>query len=161
MGMHMGEDRASPPPSWVHKGSSMSLRPIVALTLIFPLLLTSCATILRGEKQEIHFESDVPGTEVIVNGKSIGPPPVSADFMRRNEYTVAFEKNHRPLKQTRMVGTAGFGWFIADFIFGGIIGLAIDGITGNWNSFEPSVVRCCGTPSDGVAKKEAAGKKIK
>ncbi len=59
---------------------------IISLLIVFSfLILSGCATILKGTKQEITFESSPSGAKVFLDGNLIGTTPFTVK-LKKNKY---------------------------------------------------------------------------
>lgn len=109
--------------------------------LIFPgvifLLITisGCATIFSGSTEEITLESDPSGVVVMVNGVKEGTTPMIFVAKKGKEYNFEFVKKGYQSNFFKLVYNVGAGWVFLD-VLTGILGIAIDAATGNWNIFE-------------------------
>jgi hypothetical protein len=103
--------------------------------------LISCASIISGGSQKLTFNSDPQGAKVQVinkNGKlvKIANTPFTAklkrgsDFFTGEDYTVKYTlENYQPYETN--ISTSLNGWYVGNFIFGGLLGfLIIDPLTG-------------------------------
>jgi hypothetical protein len=64
----------------------------VASTLSLIFVVSSCATAVRGRKQEVSFWSDPAGASVIVDGTDVGTTPTTAELARHDTHSVRIEK---------------------------------------------------------------------
>lgn len=64
----------------------------IAATLLFIFTVSSCATAVRGRKQEISFWSDPAGASIIVDGANVGTTPASVELTRHDTHAVRIEK---------------------------------------------------------------------
>lgn len=113
------------------------------------LTMTGCASIFSGSTQTLTFKS-VPDTAniTITNklGEKIhtGSTPATVTLKRGNGYfkpagyQVTFSKEGFQTKTVQVKATVN-GWYIANIIFGGLIGfLIVDPITGAMYTLSPS-----------------------
>mgnify|MGYP005870685733 CR=1 FL=1 len=113
---------------------------LLAFILMAQLLLISgCATIVRDDSQPVSFSSDPQGAIVKLDGISGGITPTTIQVKRKIKATViSFEKEgfHTesfPLDKSLSAMTFG------NVIFGGIIGLGVDAMTGKNTNYPESV----------------------
>ena len=88
------------------------------------LLLVSsagCATFIRGNTTTVTVRSDAPGAEVVVDGEPRGVTP----FAMALDHTVDHDV---------VVRLGAAGWVVLDFFATGIIGIAVDAVTGAWRA---------------------------
>ena len=90
------------------------------------LMLTSCATIIKGSKQEFQITSNPSQATVYVNESSIGKTPITTKLARKEKNTKikltleGYKDVEIPLKRE------GNGWVWGNIVFGGLIGLIVD-----------------------------------
>lgn len=117
--------------------------------LVAALTMTGCASIFSGSTQTLTFKS-VPDTAniTITNklGEKIhtGSTPATVTLKRGNGYfkpagyQVTFSKEGFQTKTVQVKATVN-GWYIANIIFGGLIGfLIVDPATGAMYTLSPS-----------------------
>ena len=88
------------------------------------LLLVSSAggaTFIRGNTTTVTVRSDAPGAEVVVDGEPRGVTP----FAMALDHTVDHDV---------VVRLGAAGWVVLDFFATGIIGIAVDAVTGAWRA---------------------------
>ena len=89
---------------------------IMLLGVASLFFLSSCATIVSGSRQTVKFDSTPTNATVFIDETEVGKTP----FERLDGY--------EPYK-TKL--TKQFNaWYIGNIVFGGIIGLVVDPITG-------------------------------
>lgn len=118
-------------------------------TFIFMLLLVSgCASIVDGKQQQMTFNSNPQGANVIFNGLPIGVTPVTTSVQRGNmPVVIRFVKDG--YKDYEVSATTGLNnWFWGNIISGGVYGSTTDYITGAMNKFEPGNYMVTLTPSE-------------
>ncbi len=113
------------------------------------LMLVSCATIVNGSRQLVHFDSVPNGVSVSIDGKEYGRTPVSVSLKRsghlkgedtkKKSYSVKLEldgfKTHE-FQITRKVD----GIIVGNIIFGALIGLIVDASTGAMYRLTPNQI---------------------
>jgi len=105
-------------------------------TLLLSLsILSGCATIFSGSREEISLESEPAGATVLVNGEEQGTTPMVINAKKGRKYKIQFLKEGYVTEHLKLLYSIGAGWLVLD-IFTGILGIAIDAGTGNWNIFE-------------------------
>ena len=117
------------------------LRPfLLTLTaVVCALLLANCGTIMHGTTQEISISSSPSNALVTVNRQLTGRTPVVFDLSRKNRHLVQIELDgYEPyeLTMTRSVS----GWVVGNILFGGLIGLAVDAISGGLYKLSPEMI---------------------
>lgn len=103
------------------------------------LLLASCGTIMHGSTQGISISSNPTNARVLVNGQPLGLTPVTLDLKRKDNHTVRLELDgYQPYEVALSRGVSG--WVAGNIIFGGLIGLAVDAITGGMYKLSPEQI---------------------
>ncbi|MCH4822700.1 PEGA domain-containing protein [Gramella lutea] len=101
------------------------------------LALQSCATIVSGSRQTIKFNSMPASATVLINEVEIGKTPVEKDLKRNQEYQVLIKLDGYKTYKTTL--SKKFNeWYIGNIVFGGIIGLVVDPITGAMYKLTPN-----------------------
>ena len=109
-------------------------------SLVFAsMMLTSCATIVSGSRQIVKFNSTPSRASVFINGKEMGITPFAPKLKRNENYKVSIKlEGYHPYEVEL---TKKFNeWYIGNILFGGIIGLVIDPITGAVYKLTPKEV---------------------
>ena len=100
------------------------------LSILTALLLTSCATIISGSKQEVNFTSTPAQATVFVNNVQLGTTPFVTKLKRsvkKHNVKIVLD-GYKPYET---VLTRKFnGWFFGNIAIGGLIGVIVDLITG-------------------------------
>lgn len=113
-----------------------------SLTLILLSLatLTSCATIMHGTRQSIGISSNPSNANVWVDRTFVGNTPIIVNMSRNDNHFVRIEiEGYLPYEATFSKQLSG--WVFGNIIFGGIIGLAVDAITGGIYKLTPDQVQ--------------------
>lgn len=101
------------------------------------MFVTSCATIIHGGgTQKVGISSSPTGATVTVDNKPFGQTPVFADLSRKNEHIVTIEMPGYE-KASLTLTTSVSGWVWGNILFGGLIGLAVDAISGGLYNLSP------------------------
>jgi len=109
----------------------------LALLLVLLVAFSACATVLRGDRRPVRFNSEPEGAEVFINGVSFGRTPMLLQMKAGETCVVEFRKEgfHTQIRELRSKVKAQ--WIVLDVICGGIP-LVVDAITGAWSEYEPS-----------------------
>ena len=123
-----------------------------AILAAAPLVLAGCASIIKGESQEIAINSMPSGADVRIvdeGGTEVfaGVTPVKAQLKKKKSYfhgrDYTIELSHaghapREIKLKRSVSA----WYIAgNIVFGGLIGwLIVDPLTGAMWTYDPEEI---------------------
>jgi uncharacterized protein YceK len=115
----------------------MKARNAIALTAILvAFVITGCASIIHGTTQKVGVSSTPTGAAVTIDNKPLGNTPLFADLSRKNEHIVTIEMpgyDKTELTLTKSVS----GWVWGNIVFGGLIGLAVDAISGGLYNLSP------------------------
>lgn len=108
------------------------------LLLMAALLMSStgCATVMRGGKQGMQFETDPPGAKLVVNGKEY-TTPAKLELKRGEKYTVdIIKEGYRPVhvEMKSVWDGASLGNAVLP---GGSIGVATDRVQAADMAFYP------------------------
>ena len=120
----------------------MVRRMSIALLMCAGLLLSGCATIFTGNTQAVSIQSEPSGATVQVDGIQMGTTPCQVVLSRGSSQSLQVSKAGYETK-TVVLGSKFNGWFLANLIFGGIIGMIVDIATGAivWVDPESVMVR--------------------
>lgn len=103
------------------------------------VMFFGCATIMHGTSQEIGIQSKPTGATVAIDNREYGKTPVVAKLARKDNHTVHFTlEDYQPLDATITRSTSGWVW--GNIVFGGLIGLAVDAISGGLYKLSPEQV---------------------
>ncbi len=97
------------------------------------LLVAGCASIMAGSPSTLTVNSVPKDVTVTIMGggtTTVQHTPCSIILNKQNDYTVTLEYQGYRSEQIVIQRTIN-GWVWGNILFGGIIGLAVDGITGN------------------------------
>ena len=104
------------------------------------IIMTSCATIMTGSKQEIIIKSSPSGAVVKINNKNIGITPITTRLSKniKNQLVKIELDGYQPyeINITREFNA----WYIGNLIFGQIIGLIIDAADGAMYTLTPTQI---------------------
>lgn len=122
------------------------MKKLITYFLILDFVAFSgCATIFSGSNETINFNSEPQGARVIINGSEEGKTPLAARLRKGKDYIIEYIKDGYDIKSMRMTYSVGAGWIVLD-ILAGCVGLIVDAVTGNWNSFDQKEYKATLTP---------------
>jgi len=106
---------------------------------IITIMAVGCATIMNGTTQDVGITTTPSGAEVAIDNVSYGMTPLIAKLSRKDNHWIRIEMHgyHR-FDATLTKSTSGWVW--GNIIFGGLIGLAIDAISGGLYKLSPDQV---------------------
>ena len=120
----------------MNRSRCWTLAGLVATTTVF----WACATIMHGSSQEISINSQPTGAKVTVDSQPAGNTPVVTHLKRKRTHTVAITMDgYQPFELATTRSTSGWVW--GNIVFGGLIGLAVDAITGGLYNVKPDQVQ--------------------
>lgn len=102
-------------------------------------LLGSCATIVSGSRQDVKFMSNPSNATIYVDDMPIGKTPLETKLARNKNYKVSIKlEGYHPyeIQITKKFNA----WYLGNILFGGIIGLVVDPITGAIYQLTPKEV---------------------
>lgn len=107
-----------------------------AFPSIVVLVLWGCATIMHGTTQSVGISSSPTGAAVSVDNLNLGITPLFAKLKRGDDHIVTIEMTGYQKAQLTITKSVS-GWVWGNIIFGGLIGLAVDAITGGLYNLSP------------------------
>jgi hypothetical protein len=110
-------------------------------SVVLLLLLSSCATVVRGTKQTVRIESNPPGAKIHLSTGGEGVTPATFELPRKDLVVVDFEKEGHESMSVTLVPMRSKSGSIAgagNALIGGAIGGAIDGGTGATLDLQPN-----------------------
>ena len=115
----------------------MKIRTLVAAASL--LATTACATIMQGSQQGVSVNSNPAGARISVNGQQMGTTPAVVRLARSNAHTVRLELDgYAPYEMQLQKKMSGWVW--GNIVFGGIVGVIVDGSTGAMYRLSPDAV---------------------
>jgi hypothetical protein len=106
---------------------------------ITALSLSGCATIIHGTRQDVGISSTPTGASVSIDNTEKGKTPLVAKLTRKDNHVVRIElAGYQPFEATLTRSVSGWVW--GNIAFGGLIGLAVDGISGGIYKLSPEQV---------------------
>ena len=109
-------------------------------SLVFAsMMLTSCATIVSGSRQTVKFASNPSNANILIDDVVIGKTPFETKLARNKNYKVSIQLDGYLPYETRL--TKKFNaWYLGNIVFGGLVGLVVDPITGAIYQLTPKEV---------------------
>jgi uncharacterized protein YceK len=107
------------------------------ITLLLAIAtLSACASIMHGTSQDVGISSSPTTATVTVDSQVRGQTPFIAHLSRKHNHIVKLAlPGYAPAEMTLTRKTSGWVW--GNIVFGGIIGLAVDAITGGLYNLTP------------------------
>ncbi len=111
------------------------------------LLLSSCATIISGSRQNVEIFSKPSAARVYINEIEVGNTPIQRKLKRNQDYSIILKLDGYETYQTKLEKKFN-SWFIGNIALGGLIGIIIDPITGAIHKLKPEEIN--GSPKRGT-----------
>jgi uncharacterized protein YceK len=110
------------------------MKRVVSLAIL--ALTAGCGTIMHGSSQDIGISSSPTGAQVSIDNFAKGSTPVIANLSRKNNHIVKIAMpGYEPAEMTLTNSVSGWVW--GNIVFGGLIGLAVDAISGGLYNLNP------------------------
>lgn len=104
------------------------------------LLLAGCATVMHGTRQSVSISSYPSDAEVWVDNQYIGKSPTIVELKRKENHHVKIElKGYQPYEI--ILSHQLSGWVFGNLVYGGVLGLAVDAISGGLYKLTPDQVQ--------------------
>ena len=103
------------------------------------LLAAGCGSIIHGTRQDVGVSSSPSGANVTVDSSVQGTTPLVAKLTRKDNHIVRIElAGYQPFETTLTKSVSGWVW--GNVVFGGLIGLAVDAVSGGMYQLTPEQV---------------------
>jgi hypothetical protein len=125
---------------------------LVFSLLILCIIMSGCASVVKGSKQEMSFQSNPEGATVEISGRIIGRTPVTTTIDKKDDQILIFSKDGYK-DQKMQLTTTTTGWFFGNIISGllGLLGSTVDFASGAMIEYMPSQYYVTLAPKDGTA----------
>ena len=100
------------------------------------MAISGCASIIHGTTQKVGISSSPTGATVTVDNKALGNTPLFADLSRGEEHIVTIAMPGYEKSQMTITKSVS-GWVWGNIVFGGLIGLGVDAISGGLYNLSP------------------------
>lgn len=111
----------------------------ILLCMALASSLTSCATVVNGTHQSIGISSNPTNAHLWVDSRYVGRTPMIVQLSRKDNHTVTISLEGFETYQV-VFSRKVSGWVFGNIIFGGVIGLAVDAISGGIYALTPDQV---------------------
>ncbi len=117
------------------------MKKVVSITLVISLflLISSCATVFKGNSNKLDLNSDPQGAKVYVNGNYMGDTPIRLKLESKQTYSIEFRKEGYQTKTVNITNHVGVGWVVLDVLCG-LIPVIVDAATGSWYELDQKYV---------------------
>jgi len=103
------------------------------------LSVSGCASIIHGTQQDVGISSTPTGAAVTIDDTERGVTPVVTKLKRKENHTARIQMAaYQPFETTLMHSVSGWVW--GNIVFGGLIGLAVDAVSGGLYKLTPEQV---------------------
>jgi len=100
------------------------------------ILLTGCATVMHGTQQDVGFGSVPTSAKITVDNQRSATTPTVMKLSRKDNHVVRIELDgYLPYEATLTRGVSGWVW--GNLVIGGLVGLAVDAISGGLYKLTP------------------------
>jgi uncharacterized protein YceK len=112
--------------------------------------MNGCASIVSGTNYDVSIQTNAPNAKVVVKKAGTGmilaegAAPLSVNlqsgdgFFTSAKYKCEIIDTEKNDKQSNLINAKFSGWFLGNLLFGGLIGMGIDGLTGGAYYLEES-----------------------
>ena len=102
---------------------------LISLLIALSVIIIGCASIISGTSQKVTFNSVPSGARVTTDTGLTLITPSTATLPKGRSISVKCEQEGYE-SQTQIIGASFDAWFLGNLLFGGIIGMIIDGTNG-------------------------------
>jgi len=103
------------------------------------LLLSGCATVIKGTTQTMPISSDPDGADVVVNNLVVGTTPTEVELQRKRDHQITIRKEgYAPATVPVLKSVGGAVW--GNILAGGIIGWGVDAASGAQYNLKPETI---------------------
>jgi predicted small secreted protein len=114
----------------------MKRNALIVTIVACSVVLTACASIMHGTSQDIGISSSPTGASVTVDNMTKAQTPFVAKLSRKDNHVIHIAADgYAPADLTLTRSTSGWVW--GNIVFGGLIGLAVDAMTGGLYNLTP------------------------
>ncbi len=104
------------------------------------VLAAGCASIIHGTTQNVGISSTPGSAKVLVDGRAAGQTPLVTKLSRKEGHAVRVDlEGYLPFETTLQRKVDGWVW--GNIVFGGLVGLAVDAISGGMYKLTPEQIR--------------------
>jgi len=123
----------------IHRVISLDATRAVTAVVVAALGLSACATIIHSPRQQVGISSTPSGASVTIDNVDSGKTPLVTKLSRKQEHVLRIEMaGYKPFEATLTRKLSG--WVFGNLVFGGIVGLAVDAVSGSMYRLTPEQV---------------------
>lgn len=109
------------------------------LAVLATASICACGTIMHGSRQDLGISSSPTAASVTIDNLEQGTTPIVAKLSRKDNHIIKIQMaGYQPFEAT--VTRKVSGWVWGNIVFGGLIGLAVDAISGGLYVLSPEQV---------------------
>lgn len=112
----------------------------VVSVILLAVVFNSCATIIHGTKQDVSISSNPSKATVIIDNVEKGITPLTVELSRKDHHLVQINLDGFLPFETKLTRKVD-GWIVGNVIIGGLIGLAVDAMTGGMYMLTPDQIQ--------------------
>ena len=113
--------------------------PTAAFLTLCAILLTACGTIMHGTSLDLGISSSPTNATVMIDNAEAGMTPIIGKLSRKDNHIIRIQlAGYQPFEGT--VTRKVSGWVWGNIVFGGLIGLAVDAISGGLYALTPEQI---------------------
>ena len=117
----------------------MKSKLLCVVAVLSTLLIVACATIMNEEMVSVPVYTTPSGANLTINGMEYTSPATIQAPRGKGDFKLHIEKEgYKPVDI--LLTQSCDGWLWGNIVFGGLIGLAVDFISGDAYDLEPEVV---------------------
>jgi hypothetical protein len=117
----------------------MKSKVLVVITVLGIFFIAACATIMNEDMVSVPVYTTPSSAKLVINGMEYTSPATIQAPRGKGDFKLHIEKEgYKPVDI--LLRQSCDAWLWGDIIFGGLIGLAVDFITGDAYDFDPEVV---------------------
>jgi hypothetical protein len=127
------------------------MRSTIRILALLPLAVgaAACATIIHGTSEDVNINSTPTNVAVSVDNHPIGQTPVVYKMTRKDDHTVTLTLDGYQATTVPVTRSVS-GWFFGNILIGGLIGIAVDAISGGMYTLKPEQLQAA-LAKDGTA----------
>lgn len=130
---------------------------LLTIPLLFAAytLLSGCATIVHlGGTEELNVTSEPTGAKLVVDGAERGVTPMALKVERKQAHKILVTKEGYEESESSTESKLSL-WLAGNAIFGGLVGILVDVLSGGGYTIEPSAVAVTLKPVEGIGASPA------
>jgi hypothetical protein len=115
----------------------MKAKPIALAAIALTVTLGACASIMHGTTQDVGISSSPTGASITIDNGTKAQTPFVAKLSRKDSHLVHLVADGYAPADLTLTKTVS-GWVWGNIVFGGLIGLAVDAMSGGLYNLTPN-----------------------